>query len=849
MKIYLSLLYSLCLSLVVLAQDPSWSILLHKDVPERTSKIDLPADYTVFQFNDFDQLKTTLSQLVTVGSIEVNSTTIWLPIESEERVQFLLHPAQVLDKELALRYPDIMTFTGHEVGKSDHVIKLTIGDHGLHAYIRRMDAGDLYIAPYNSEDDTYAVFLTKAYSDGAPFVCHLSDQTHGDLHELSQKRTVGTCELRRYRTAIAATGEYTQYHGGTVSGALSAIATSVNNLNAVFEAEVALTLQLVANNDAIIFTNPATDPYTQPMSSSLLNQNQMVINDLIGAANYDIGHLFTTDGGGIAQLLSPCTSNKARAATGINPPEGPRFDIEYVAHEMGHQLGADHTFNNSCGGNRVNTAAYEPGSGSTIMSYAGICSPNVQNGADHYYHGYSLYQMKNFLSTGSGSTCGTVINTTNNPPVASAGLDYTVPRSTPFALTSSGSDINNNPLLYNWEQVDNQIISHPPTSTATEGPVIKSAVPKTSTTREIGIGDENPTWEVLPSVARTLNFVTTVRDYNNSAGYGCVDQDFMEVSISGTQGPFTLISPNGGQTWTQESEQIISWNINGTHLAPVSCSHVDILLSIDGGVTYPYTLALNTPNDGEEEVTLPMVQTEEARVRIRAVDNIFFDESNNDFYIGIPISCTNITSVDVPITISSGSPGVYDSEIILPVDGDIFSINLYNILGTHTWVEDLSFYLITPNNTVYTLLENKCGNSDDFHLNFRLSGGSPLICPLTIGQNLSPEDSFNFLVGTEAFGAWRLRIEDNFTADGGELTSWTLSVCIEDPLPPCDYVHHVFDSGDISTGEYLASSHISASVPLSPGASVIFGAPDINLLSGFEVLLGTEFLGANIPCE
>jgi hypothetical protein len=407
-------------------------------------------------------------------------------------------------------------------------------------------------------------------------------------------------------------------------------------VNAMFERDATLTMVLVPNTDLLIFLNPSTDPYTNSNGSTMLGENQTTCNTIIGSANYDIGHVFSTGGGGVASLNSPCTSSKARGVTGQPNPVGDPFDIDYVAHEMGHQYGANHTQNNNC--NRASHAAYEPGSASTIMGYAGICSPNVQNNSDALFHGFSIQEMMANITVGNSSTCPQTVIPANAPPFVDAGPDRIIPRSTPFILTATAGDPNpGNALTYTWEQMDNQVSTQPPLSTNTGGPNFRALLPSTSPSRYMPalpavINNTTPVWEVLSSVSRTFNFRVTVRD--NFAGAGCNAQDNMVVTVSGTTGPFLVTQPNTNVSWQTGTTQTVTWDVAGTSGTPVNCANVDILLSVDGGFNWPYVLATATPNDGSQAVVLPVIPaTSMARIMVRANGNIFYDISNQNFAI------------------------------------------------------------------------------------------------------------------------------------------------------------------------------------------------------------------------
>ena len=701
----------------------------------------------------------------------------------------------------------------------------------------------VFIDPYRLEDHIYMTYYKKDYPIPTDlFTC----LTSGDETNITGwQRSAGDCMFRQYRLALACTGEYATYHGGTKVSAMAAMNVSMNRVNGIFEEEAGITMVIVADNDKVIFLNGATDPYDNDDAGAMLGQNQTVCDDSIGTANYDIGHVFSTGGGGVASLRSPCNSTrKARGVTGRGAPVGDPFDVDYVAHEMGHQYGGNHTQNNNC---QRTSQSYEPGSASTIMGYAGICSPNVQSNSDAYYHAASLAEFAAFVTNGStGGSCDVILSSANNGPTANAGADYTIPISTAFALTGTGTDPDSDPLTYCWEQYDNEVSPQPPDANSAVGPNFRSKFPKVSATREFPENGIPNTWEVLPAVGRVMDFRLTVRDYNSTYGYGCTDEDDMQVTFHAGAGPFAITAANGGENWVSGSSETVTWNVANTDVAPINCSLVNILLSTDGGLTYPTNLATNVPNDGSHDVVMPNVVTSTARIKIQAVGKIFFDVSDNEFNIGPDIICMTYMSTDVPVAISASTAGTYYSDLNIGDSDSIFSVEVVQVTGTHTWISDLDFALLNPANTEVVLLDRECGNQDDFDMGF-IDGGAGLSCPLTQQLIYNPVGSLDTFQGTNTNGLWRLRIVDNYgPLDGGSLTGWGLKICIYNTSACPDNL--VFDTSTISSGAYYAGQTITASVSLAAAANVLFQANVSNLNSGFEVPLGAEFEAVHGAC-
>jgi len=535
------------------------------------------------------------------------------------------------------------------------------GPGGFHASVHS-PGRSYYIDPYWKGDrESHASYFTSEYRKGdRDFRCLVSSTLEPTHFLKSGATTAGN--LRSYRLVVAATGEYTAIHGGTKVAGQAAIVTTVNRVNEVYENDLSIRMVLVGNNSDVVFTDGPNDPYTNNNGSAMLSENQTEVDKTIGTANYDIGHVVSTGGGGIASLGVPCRAGvKARGVTGSGNPVGDPFDIDYVAHEMGHQWGGNHTFNSetgSCGGgNRNGPTAYEPGSGSTIQAYAGICGvDNLQSNSDAYFHSVSLDEMLDYAA-GSGA-CSTNTSAGNaTAPTVDAGSPFTIPISSPFELSiASSDDLDGDTLTYTWEQFDLG-----PAEALTGGdngssPIFRSWPPTTSTSQLFPNDGVTPAaGETLPTTDRTMTFRVTVRD--NNPGGGRVGEDSTTVTSTTSAGPFQVTAPNGGEIWS--GTETATWDVAGTSGGAVNTPNVDILLSTDSGVTWPTTLVSGTPNDGTQSVTLPDVDTSAARVKIIGLGNIFFDTSDNNFTIEVETHTLSVYKTGTGAgTISSSPPGI-----------------------------------------------------------------------------------------------------------------------------------------------------------------------------------------------
>lgn len=618
--------------------------------------------------------RTVLARLMATAPMEFSTqaqqrqTVMTFPMPDGSFQRFQIEESPIFAPELAAQFPEFKTYHGQGIDDPTAMVRFDWTSKGFHAMV--WSAGNRVVIDPEGDGNTdtcVSYYSRDLRRIGETPQCEAVEKDTSmvlpnqgaELKTVEPRQsgslTVGR-QLQTFRLALGATGEYTRFHGGTVEAGLAAMTTTVNRINGIYSRELAVRLMLIPQETAIIYTDPATDPYSGGSSTRVLDENQINLDRVIGEANYDVGHVFTTGGGGVAALNSVCASGrKARGLSGLSQPIGDVFDVDFVAHEIGHQFGGNHPFNGSsgsCSGNRAASAAYEPGSGSTIMAYAGICSEeNLQNNSDDYFHSYSFQEIQQFLTQLGGNSCASVTETGNTPPTVSAGSNFTIPRRTPFTLTATGSDADGDALTYCWEQLDLGPAS-PPNEDDGQRPIFRSFRPTTSPSRTFPqlnnlLRNQPALGESLPTTNRILNFRVTVRDNRTVGG---VSSNLMRVNVTNKSGPFEVTSPNVALRWQIGTAQNVTWNVAGTTADPVNCALVNVRLSTDGGLTYPIMLVENTANDGTEPITVPNIETTQARIKIEAVGNIFFDVSNAD------ITLTTETVPTVEVTAASFRP-------------------------------------------------------------------------------------------------------------------------------------------------------------------------------------------------
>lgn len=569
-----------------------------------------------------------------------------IPLPNGNYVEFKLFPTKIMALELAQKYPNIRTFDGIQIDNPQNKGKFDLTPHGFHGVFSYYGK-QVYLDPlYRGDNLTYqSYFRENALPLGsAKFYRKLPPREHALLlgeynamviNNQLQRNAIGN--LHTYKIAISATGEYSAFHGGTKELALAAIVTLLNRINEVYQQDVAIKLELVAQNDAIIFLDAATDPFEN--TDNDIDVNSDVINNAIGVNSYDIGHVVGTGGGGLASLGAVCSVFKAEGVTGSPVPTNDAFYIDFVAHELGHQFGANHTFNgttSSCDGNRSSSSAYEVGSASTIMGYAGICGEeNLQNNSDAYFHIHSIDQIRSFMQGPTGSSCGTIEPKTNQTPEVDAGTDQIIPARTAFMLSGQATDVETDSLTYSWEEFDLGTASASKLEAKTDDgsrPLFRNFVPKSTASRSFPnlvdlVNNQSSFGESLPTTDRDLNFRLVVRDTQ-----GNLADDAIKVTVVANNEGFHVIEPSISASWNG-GQQAVTWNTANSELAPINCNQVDIYLSQNSATSFEWLLINKTPNDGNELVNLPHLITTLGRIKIACSDNVFFAINASDISI------------------------------------------------------------------------------------------------------------------------------------------------------------------------------------------------------------------------
>jgi len=748
--------------------------------------------------------------------------TITMPNLNGELETFVVWENSNFEPALQAQFPQIKSYVGKGVTDKYATINFSVSPLGIQTMVFRADNGTEFLEAYDKNATAYVLFNTKDRVVGKlPFNCSTVDVAVAEdvAGKIENTTFSDNAKYKTMRLALSCTAEYANYFGATSSAnvalVLAAMNATMTRVNGIMEKDIAVHLNIIANNDLVIYYNPSTDPYSAAGTGSGGAWNAELMNNLhntLGDAAFDIGHLFGASGGGgnagcigcvctnvLSTGGSATTSYKGAGFTSPSDgvPAGDSFDIDYVIHEMGHQMGANHTFTYGYEGSGVQI---EPGSGTSIMAYAGVATDTSGNSAynvaahsDALYCNKSITQIQTRLANASASCAvSTDLAGINSTPTANAGADYTIPISTAFKLTGSGTDADATDVLtYNWEQNNAGTTATTDANsrvfgTKAAGPTFRIYPSSASPTRyfpqlskvlagNLVVATGNDTeWETCSSVGRALLFALTVRD--NHPGMGQSKIDTMVATVTATAGPFAVTSQNTtGINWTQGSSQTITWDVaNTTTLA--GSANVNIKLSTDGGLNFDTVLAANTPNDGTETITVPSVTGLNCRILVEPTGNIYYAVNSKAFTIGA--TCYNYTlTPNAAIADSPGSTAGTATTSVINVP-DSFSISNVKVSVniTHPKIGDLVIKIAHPDGTTRTLWNRNCSTNSGINMTFADGTGS-IVCgtPTTGTHNASQSSTalagYN---GKNAAGNWTLTVTDNSINNTGTLVSWGL---------------------------------------------------------------------------
>ena len=818
MKNLLFGLFTLTTFLFSSAQTPSVWELLSDPLEDKIERLSDKEDY----LSEFKIYRLNLNLLITKLKINQGEFVILdIPNSTGEMIKFKVFESSIMHPLLQEKYLNIKTYKGVGIDDPTSTIRFSLSPLGFHALSSSGIRSALFIEPYSTNDNTlYIVFNKSSIRNyDTDFECLVDTEilnrtSQNNSNEFNGEGDIDDQKLRKYRLALSCTGEYSQNFAGngTVvqqkANVLAAMITSINRVNEIYERDLGIRLEFIANNDELIYLDPSTDPWQNEFNTT----TAVTIDNVIGVENYDIGHNYNDTGGGSAGCLGcVCSSNsqsnfhKGRAYTGSNNPVGDPFYIDYVAHEMGHQFYGWHTMNR-CSRSGNNTEV-EPGSGSSIMGYAGICNPNVQNQSDAHFNYVNIRDIGGYIKTGFNPAynvnvgiCDDGITILNQPPDIDAGDDYVIPANTPFVLTGSAEDIDGNETLtYNWSQNDPEEAPNntTPQSNWTSGPLYRSLLPSNSLKRyfpsleTVVSGSLSSTWEVTPSVTRALNFAFTVRDngsgFVGDNGTGQVVTDEMLVEVIDTGEPFQVTSQNEANiTWSSNTTEIITWNVGGTTSNGINTNEVDIFLSTNGGINFDIILATGVPNTGNAEIIVPNIPSLSCRIMVKGSNQIFYSVNSTAFAIDyiLETNCYTYNSeenlnLEIPDGAGQNEFGEFLITTIDVSEDVIISDVDFNVDISHAWIEDLNIILQHPDGTQAVLFDRDCTDEDDLEVTFDDQALSDFICEQSVGATYRPTGTpLSNFDGKNSQGQWVLGIRDYYNEDPGILNDYSLSFCV-----------------------------------------------------------------------
>lgn len=737
---------------------------------------------------------------------------IELPLANGQLESFLVEETEVLQKSLARKYPNIKTYTGKGLNNSSLKVRFDLNSKGFNGMIYGVGS-TIFIDPITSDDgsDRCMVYFKNDFNNIHSIPECLTKENEHFISPTTNRRAESSLgeELRVYKIAIACRANYTAFHGG-VESAMEAVVTAMNRVIGVYRRDLAISFVIVDNNDQLIFSG--TDDY--PVSSDdILNYNQQLLDNIIGTENYDIGHIFAAGGGGFTKIAGVCdVAIKAKGHTGLSNPSGDPFYIDYLCHEIGHQFGADHTYNSLvgfCGSQRVAANAYEPGSGSTIMAYTGICgADNLQENSDDYFHTASQNQIIFYSGTGGGNDCAEIMQIGNQPPeISLAEQSFNIPINTPFELEAIATDPDGETMTYCWEQYDTAQPGGSPNSPVGNAPIFRSFPPTTNPVRTFPqmsdiLNNVQTLGEILPAYTRNILFRLTVRDNNEICGG--VSSDFVILGVNEDSGPFAITSQNETEEWLTGEDVNITWDPAGTESGPINCSNVDLFYSADGGQNFDLVLAQGIPNNGLATLTLPNNQNivgENGRIKIKCSDNIFFDINDANIVVNNPHIALSFAE---DLSICEGETVNFDLNLeLMNVEAGTAELESSNLPeGWSLQISDNPVAAPGQTSVSITVPDGAELGANYFTIE---SSDNPVVLPLEVQVNVLSNDAN--IVGPELLSPEN----GSSNLNNGHLFDWEDLAGVQTYDLEINGFDEQFESGELTNSEYVANFEFQTS--------------------------------------
>ncbi|MEI7508535.1 MAG: reprolysin-like metallopeptidase [Flavobacterium sp.] len=798
--------------------DKLWSPVSNRDgiiASKTTERISFPREFKLFQLN-----LTSFRQVLMAAPDKFSGAKgvlISIPNSEGSLEQFEMFESSNFEPALQVQFPEIRSYVGRGVTDKTAQLRLSAAPNGVQAMFFRADRRDEFMESYSADGSIYAVYISKREKSKLPFTCSTVDveTLNGITNKINPNSLSDNGSYKTMRLALSCTAEYANYFGSTTANPnVSLVLTAMNNtmtrVNGIFETDLAIHMNLIANESAIIYFDPTSDPYSD--ASAMQNWNSELQGNLTSTITegvYDIGHLFGATGGGGNAGCIGCVCVDGQKGSGITSPAdgipaGDNFDVDYVAHEMGHQMGARHTFTYGGSGTsgEDSTVNVEPGSGVTIMAYAGITNDNTSATpiTDVAPHSIPIFTYRSILQIQTNmapKTCPVSTTIPNSLTISVPSTSYTIPKGTAFILTGSG-----NASSYVWEQNDDATVSSTietaranslPSPTKMTGPNFRTFNPTTTPIRycptfsSVIAGNLSPTttlWETVSTVGRTLNFTLTGRN-NAAAGSGQTKTATMSVVVSGTVGPFTVTSQTTAEAWVAGESRTITWNVNSANTLSGS-TNVDIMLSTDGGLTFTTVLTPvgGVANSGTATITVPNVTSQTCRLMVKPTGNIYYAVNSSPFYIGYSITNTCTTyNYTTPFALpDNGSNYTIKSLAVPTTTGTITDVNI-NVNVTHPNIQNLVIAVVRPGGTSpVNLFNQNCSGNANMNVTFDTQGAA-LVCASPTSGTYQPTGNLASYNGLNPTGNWQVGFWDKVAGNVGTVNSFSIQVCTQTITP------------------------------------------------------------------